>query len=236
MRSSQLEPASSLPCAVDATRFVPQTTSRKSEATETGYRAPVKTAPGGYYEQNKDSYRLRRYGYQAAPGGVVFEFTAAEKSARFALWGGRCWMCGIEGATQEDHVKPISKGGSHCLANLRPICHSCNASKGGRWPLAEAELAANFLHPHPRAGKDKNASRMPRVEWTCPQCNTTSLIRAHRVETMKYCSNACSYEARRARLVVKTCLNAHCAREFELVLLLGVRPGLPETGPPTGAQ
>jgi 5-methylcytosine-specific restriction endonuclease McrA len=188
----------------------------KERSNRNGLSGTCKDCARGYYEQNKDSYRLRRYGYQAAPGGVIIEFTAAEKSSRFALWGGRCWMCGIDGATQEDHVKPITKGGSHCLANLRPICHSCNASKGGRWPLAPADLAANFLHPTPRPGKDENASRAPRVEWTCPQCNTTSLIRAHRVETIKHCSKTCSTEARRSRLIVRTCLNAQCAKMFEL--------------------
>ncbi|WP_461165382.1 HNH endonuclease [Arthrobacter sp. R4-81] len=125
-------------------------------------------------------------------------------------------MCGIEGATQTDHVKPISKGGSHCLANLRPICQSCNSSKGGRWPLTKAQLAANFRHPNPRAGRDEHASRRPRVEWTCPQCKTSSLIRAHLVERKKYCSKACSTEARRVRRLVKTCLNPQCAKAFEV--------------------
>lgn len=188
----------------------------KERSNRNGLSGTCKDCTREYYEKNKDRYRLRRYGYQAAPGGIVIEFTADEKALRFALWGGRCWMCGIEAATQEDHVKPISKGGSHCLANLRPICHSCNSSKGGRWPLKKSELAANFLHPNPRAGKDKKASRRSRVEWTCPQCKATSLIRAHRIATIKYCSKPCSDSAKRGHLVVKTCLNAQCGRAFEL--------------------
>lgn len=189
----------------------------KERGTRNGLSGTCKNCARGYYEKNKDSYRLRRYGYQAAAGGIVIRFTAAEKASRFALWGGRCWMCGIEAATQEDHVKPISKGGSHCLANLRPICHSCNSSKGGRWPLRKEELSANFLHPNPRDGEDKTATRRPRVTWTCPQCEVTSLIRAHRMETIKYCSKACSNDAKRQQVVVvKTCLNALCAKEFEL--------------------
>lgn len=188
----------------------------KERSNRNGLSGTCKDCARGYYEKNKDSYRLRRYGYQAAPGGVVIEFTAAEKASRFELWGGRCWMCGIEAATQEDHVKPISKGGSHCLANLRPVCHSCNSSKGGRWPLGKAELRANFLHPCPRAGKDEKASRRPRVTWTCPQCKVTLLIRAHRMETIKYCSKTCTDDAKRAQVVVKTCRNALCAKKFEL--------------------
>lgn len=191
-------------------RFTKEKTNRNGLASE------CKDCARSYYEKNKDSYRLRRYGYQAAPGGIVVKFTSAQKGERFSLWGGRCWMCGIEGATQEDHVKPIVRGGSHCLSNLRPICRSCNSSKGGRWPLPKAELVANFRHPNPRSGRDQKTSRRPRVEWVCPQCNASLLIRAYRVATIKHCSKTCSIEARRARLLVKTCLNPLCVKKFEL--------------------
>lgn len=188
----------------------------KEKTNRNGLASECKDCARGYYEQNKDRYRLRRYVSKAAPGGIVVEFTTAQKSARFALWGGRCWMCGIVGATQEDHVKPISKGGSHCLSNLRPICQSCNASKGGRWPLRGAEVAANFMHPSPQAGTEQPSPRRPRVEWTCPQCNCTSLIRAHEADSKKHCSKTCSAKARRARSVVKKCLNPLCGKDFEL--------------------
>jgi len=53
---------------------------------------------------------------------------------RLAYYGGRCWMCGSPGETQ-DHVKPLSKGGAHMLANIRPACLTCNSRKCDRWPL-----------------------------------------------------------------------------------------------------
>jgi 5-methylcytosine-specific restriction endonuclease McrA len=198
------------------TRILPAGCFTRDRKNRNGLSYKCQDCARGYYEMNKDAYRLRRYGYQAAFGGVVVDFTATQKAERFALWGGRCWMCGIETASEEDHVKPISKGGSHCLSNLRPICKSCNASKGGRWPLRAGELQANFRHPNPRSGSDETTARRPRVEWTCPQCNTTSLIRAHSADTRKYCSKACAFEARRARVLVKTCLNPLCGRAFEL--------------------
>lgn len=41
-----------------------------------------------------------------------------------------CAICGIEPATQADHVVPLCEGVDHSLANLRPACRSCNAKRG----------------------------------------------------------------------------------------------------------
>ena len=61
-------------------------------------------------------------------------WTLEQRAARFALWGNKCWMCGIA-AECTDHVKPLSKGGSNWPANIRPACISCNARKGRKWPV-----------------------------------------------------------------------------------------------------
>ncbi|UXA19558.1 HNH endonuclease [Mycobacterium sp. SMC-4] len=45
-------------------------------------------------------------------------------------------MCGAAWSTI-DHVKPIAAGGAHMLCNLRPMCGSCNPSKGAKWPLED---------------------------------------------------------------------------------------------------
>jgi 5-methylcytosine-specific restriction endonuclease McrA len=66
-------------------------------------------------------------------GAIRTLVTAADLIAKVTYWGNRCWICGGRpGAI--DHVKPLSKGGPHVLANLRPICTSCNSRKGGTWP------------------------------------------------------------------------------------------------------
>lgn len=57
-----------------------------------------------------------------------------QRAARSAMWGDRCWLCGVE-ATAMDHVKPVAKGGLHVPANLRPICKPCNSRKGAQWPF-----------------------------------------------------------------------------------------------------
>lgn len=66
---------------------------------------------------------------------TVVDFTPEQIEQRMSMFGFQCWMCG--GAFEAvDHVKPLSRGGPHMLANLRPACHSCNSKKGAKWPLA----------------------------------------------------------------------------------------------------
>jgi 5-methylcytosine-specific restriction endonuclease McrA len=69
---------------------------------------------------------------------TVVKFSSSQLHQRLAYFGHRCWMCGAE-ANSIDHVKPLSKGGAHALANIRPACHSCNCKKRDQWPY---ELAA----------------------------------------------------------------------------------------------
>jgi len=72
------------------------------------------------------SRRARKLGVQ------VIDFTLAELGQRAMALGDRCWMC-QSAWTDWDHVKPLSKGGAHCLANLRPACGPCNSRKSSTW-------------------------------------------------------------------------------------------------------
>jgi 5-methylcytosine-specific restriction endonuclease McrA len=48
-----------------------------------------------------------------------------------------CAWCELRRATQQDHVRPISRGGAHTAANVVPACEFCNYAKGSstRWAL-----------------------------------------------------------------------------------------------------
>lgn len=83
--------------------------------------------------------RLRR---ARKRGVVTIEFTQAQLDARMRYWGERCWMCGGPGEAW-DHVKPLTKGGPHMLANLRPACGTCNSGKNNRWPYPAVLQYAN---------------------------------------------------------------------------------------------
>lgn len=39
-----------------------------------------------------------------------------------------CFFCGCE-APEVDHIMPLSRGGHHCLDNLRKLCKTCNEAK-----------------------------------------------------------------------------------------------------------
>ena len=62
---------------------------------------------------------------------TVVPFTLEQLAQRMSMFAG-CWMCG---GPKEcvDHVKPLSKRGAHCLANLAAACTSCNTSKSDSW-------------------------------------------------------------------------------------------------------
>ncbi len=78
-------------------------------------------------------YERRRRAFKRA--SVIGFITPAMLEAKFAYWGNRCWMCESPDDLQVEHVKPLSKGGAHILANLRPACGTCNRTKSARWPL-----------------------------------------------------------------------------------------------------
>lgn len=73
-------------------------------------------------------------------GTSVARFTQTQLEQRMVYWGNKCWMCGVDADTI-DHVKPLSKGGPHILANLRPACGSCNSKKKNKWPFQPLKRA-----------------------------------------------------------------------------------------------
>jgi 5-methylcytosine-specific restriction endonuclease McrA len=83
-------------------------------------------------EKLREAGRRNRARRALAP---VVRFTTEELAAKVAYWGDRCWICGTPEWEHIDHVKPVSRQGWHALANLRPICRSCNSRKQDRWPF-----------------------------------------------------------------------------------------------------
>lgn len=89
-------------------------------------------------------------------GVLTIPFTIEQFAARMAFWGNRCWLC--QGPFEAaDHVIPLALGGPHCLSNLRPICTSCNSSKGARpWRAFLGRPVSP--PPPPQTGETKSGS------------------------------------------------------------------------------
>lgn len=92
-----------------------------------------------YRVENRDSFLVYKQVRRVRETASVVPFTAEQLQQRMLYFGGRCYLqlpgvCTGE-AEQIDHVKPVSKGGSHMLANLRPACKACNLSKAAKWPF-----------------------------------------------------------------------------------------------------
>ena len=80
--------------------------------------------------KRKSEYKRRA----AKRATQVANISNAQILEKVKYYGNKCWVC--RGPWCEiDHVKPLSKGGSHILANLRPICRHCNSSKAANWPI-----------------------------------------------------------------------------------------------------
>jgi hypothetical protein len=82
-------------------------------------------------ERRREVARVLNANKKAARLGVPGVLTVEGVAARFALWGGLCYLCGRV-AVEIDHVIALTTGGPNVHANIRPCCRSCNAGKADR--------------------------------------------------------------------------------------------------------
>jgi 5-methylcytosine-specific restriction endonuclease McrA len=98
-----------------------------------------------YYLANPDKVKERQCRYRRA-NPEIGAACERERLARKTINGGshtsdewlalceqydnRCLACGKQKPLTVDHVVPISKGGSNDIANIQPLCKSCNSAKG----------------------------------------------------------------------------------------------------------
>lgn len=139
---------------------LPQKPPKEPVAELARLRAYQRAWKAAEYHRNRDAVIARRKAWQEANAermklhdarkrykrrGQMVEthipFSVDQLSQKIAYWGNRCWVC--KGAFEAvDHMKPVSKGGPHMLANLRPICRSCNSRKRNHWPYEAPREAA----------------------------------------------------------------------------------------------
>ena len=76
-------------------------------------------------EKYKVQSALRRARSESAEGS----FTTKEWIDLCNKYHNKCLACGRKVKLTIDHIVPISKGGSHYIENIQPLCGSCNSSK-----------------------------------------------------------------------------------------------------------
>jgi 5-methylcytosine-specific restriction endonuclease McrA len=80
------------------------------------------------YERKLYLNRMRRCREIEAPGFHTFEEWELLKKQ----YGFQCPMCGKSEPQiklSEDHIIPLTKGGSNYIENIQPLCRSCNSKK-----------------------------------------------------------------------------------------------------------
>ena len=78
--------------------------------------------------KSRKAYRARKF---AAPGS----HTRAQFLDLVRRFDNFCPACGeqfLTGQLEEDHIVPLSRGGSDDISNIQPLCKSCNSRKRDR--------------------------------------------------------------------------------------------------------
>ena len=99
------------------------------------HRNKIREKNTRYSKKHKAQWRLYFRLYEAVRrarkrNAPVCDLTAAQWEEIKAAYGHRCVYCGrkMQRLTQ-DHITPLSKGGSHTASNVVPACKSCNCRK-----------------------------------------------------------------------------------------------------------
>lgn len=98
----------------------------KGERYRRNFKAWVRAHP--------DRIQLHRRRRRArAMGADSVRFTVTEWRERQELFDRRCAYCWQRPKKlEQDHVRPLSRGGAHALANIVPACRGCNAKKNSK--------------------------------------------------------------------------------------------------------
>lgn len=82
-----------------------------------------------YQKRNPEKMRVRNNGRRALRAGNGGSHTVEEWQRLCETFDWRCACCGERRPLTEDHVLPISKGGTNDIDNIQPLCGSCNSRK-----------------------------------------------------------------------------------------------------------
>lgn len=93
-------------------------------------------------EHGKDLHRINMRARAAKKRQLPCTLTLSQWKCILRLYDYKCAYCGSSPhQLHQDHVIPVSSGGSYTFDNIVPACKSCNSSKGSKllydWLLTE---------------------------------------------------------------------------------------------------
>ena len=107
--------------------------SQKKKAYVAAHREQVRERMRRWVKNNPDKIRAmhakRRAHLHGAPRN---DLTPQDWEDIQAAYKYRCIYCGQKAKLTQDHITPLSKGGSHTKANVVPACRPCNTRKKDR--------------------------------------------------------------------------------------------------------
>lgn len=93
------------------------------------------------HRKNKYQYHKRWFNRKRTNGNGP-GLTLLEWETILATYSHKCAYCGSTNRITQDHVQPLSRGGTDSPDNVVPACKSCNSKKGdktpvewGKWPI-----------------------------------------------------------------------------------------------------
>lgn len=87
------------------------------------YRRKVEVRP---------KFAARRAKRRASLSGATGSYTPKEWQHLVRQADGKCLCCGERKPLTPDHIIPLARGGRNDIANIQPLCLSCNCRKGAR--------------------------------------------------------------------------------------------------------
>lgn len=86
-----------------------------------------------YVGRNREKVYQRNKNRLARKKGAVGQISAKDWNGLKRKYDNRCFYCHRLAPLTQDHVIPLSRGGSNFIGNILPSCGSCNSRKNTKF-------------------------------------------------------------------------------------------------------